>query len=126
MGRCYLQDVMGIFTGVGTERQHKRNGSTTKMNVIELESDGYCFIISLICSGVIFVNFYLEINDLIASVVIDCIRLKMECALFGPYVDDLNSFLATGEIQGPVVVLQFAKVKSFQGIYCYIGCFCSI
>lgn len=36
--------------------------------------------------------------------------------MFGHYVDDLNSFLATGEIQRPVVILQLAKVKPFQGI----------
>lgn len=34
-------DVMGLFTGVGTERNYERNGLPVKMNVIELESDGY-------------------------------------------------------------------------------------
>lgn len=32
---------MGILTAVGTERQHERNGVPMKMNVIELESEGY-------------------------------------------------------------------------------------
>lgn len=34
-------DVVGLFNGVGTERQYERNGLPTKMNVIELESEGY-------------------------------------------------------------------------------------
>lgn len=36
-----LLDVIGFFTGVGAERQYERNGVSTKMNVIELESEGY-------------------------------------------------------------------------------------
>lgn len=41
---------------------------------------------------------------------------KIECTLFGPYVDELNAFLASGEVENAVVILQFAKVKLFQGI----------
>lgn len=44
-----------------------------------------------------------------------CIRLRVECALFGAYVDELANFLAGGELNNPVVIIQFAKVKSFQG-----------
>lgn len=40
---------------------------------------------------------------------------KVECALFGNYVDDLNCFLASGDNQYPVIIIQFAKVKTFQG-----------
>lgn len=39
---------------------------------------------------------------------------KVQCTLFGSYVDDLNNFLATGEIQNVVVIVQFGKVKTFQ------------
>ncbi|MCI25881.1 replication protein A 70 kDa dna-binding subunit, partial [Trifolium medium] len=38
----YLCDVIGLLTGVGQEREiTNQNGSTTKLNVIELEKDGY-------------------------------------------------------------------------------------
>lgn len=33
-------DVVGMLTGVGTEKQYERNGSKTKLNVISLEADG--------------------------------------------------------------------------------------
>lgn len=42
-------------------------------------------------------------------------RLRVECALFGVYVDELTNFLAGGDINNPVVIVLFAKVKSFQG-----------
>lgn len=44
-----------------------------------------------------------------------CFRLRIECALFGVYVDELTNFLGGGDINNPVVIVQFAKVKSFQG-----------
>lgn len=106
-------DVIGFFTRVGTERQYERNGVPVKMNVIELESDGYhiyklIFVVQLSIS----LN-YLQTFCHFAS---NSYRYKIECALFGQYVDDLNSFLATGEVQRPVVILQLAKVKPFHGI----------
>lgn len=33
-------DVVGMLTGVGSERQYERNGTKTKLNVISLEADG--------------------------------------------------------------------------------------
>jgi hypothetical protein len=36
-----LLDVIGMLTEVGEERQYERNGQSTKLNVIELEADGY-------------------------------------------------------------------------------------
>jgi hypothetical protein len=36
-----ISDVIGILTGVGTEREvTNQNGSTTKLNVIALEAEG--------------------------------------------------------------------------------------
>jgi len=43
--------------------------------------------------------------------------LRMECTLFGNYVDELNTFLSSGELQNVVISLQFAKVKIFQGMF---------
>ncbi|WJX38470.1 hypothetical protein P8452_26131 [Trifolium repens] len=39
---------------------------------------------------------------------------KIQCSLFGAYVDLLNGFLGAGDVQNVVVVLQFAKAKKFQ------------
>ncbi|GAU28620.1 hypothetical protein TSUD_55640 [Trifolium subterraneum] len=60
----YLPDVIGVLTGVGSEREIEKNGGTTRLNVIALEVDGY----------------------------------KIQCTLFGSYCDDLNSFIATGDV----------------------------
>ncbi|XP_057418859.1 uncharacterized protein LOC130713074 [Lotus japonicus] len=46
---------------------------------------------------------------------IEAAGLRVECALFGAYVDELANFLGNGELNNPVVIIQFAKVKSFQG-----------
>ncbi|XP_057436431.1 uncharacterized protein LOC130743368 [Lotus japonicus] len=46
---------------------------------------------------------------------IDSYGVKMECALFGPYVEDLNLFLNGGEMVNVVILLQFVKVKTWQG-----------
>ena len=35
-----LPDVIGLLTGVGTEREINRTGSSTKLNVISIEADG--------------------------------------------------------------------------------------
>ncbi|XP_068487118.1 uncharacterized protein [Phaseolus vulgaris] len=73
-------DVIGILTGVGTERKLNRSGSTTKLNAISIEADGY----------------------------------RIECTLFGSYVDELNAFLSSGELENIVISVHFAKVKIFQ------------
>ncbi|KAK2457830.1 replication protein A 70 kDa DNA-binding subunit E [Trifolium repens] len=39
---------------------------------------------------------------------------KIQCSLFGAYVDLLNGFLGAGDVQNVVVILQFAKAKKFQ------------
>lgn len=42
-------------------------------------------------------------------------RSKLECALFGNYVDELNHFLSVGDMVNHVVIVQFAKVKAWRG-----------
>jgi len=32
---------MGMLVGVGAERENERNGRMSKMNIIQLEADGY-------------------------------------------------------------------------------------
>lgn len=39
----FLVDVIGVMTGVGVEREYESDGVKTKMNVIELDSNGYRF-----------------------------------------------------------------------------------
>ncbi|WJX57196.1 DNA helicase [Trifolium repens] len=40
---------------------------------------------------------------------------KIQCYLYGAYVDVLNAFLGAGHVQNVVVVMMFAKVVAFQG-----------
>jgi len=35
--------------------------------------------------------------------------------LFESYVDDLNNFIASGDIHNAIVIIQLAKAKTFQG-----------
>ncbi|CAJ2647809.1 unnamed protein product [Trifolium pratense] len=39
---------------------------------------------------------------------------KIQCTLFGPYVDELNAFIASGDYNNAVVIVQLAKAKTFQ------------
>ncbi|GAU42710.1 hypothetical protein TSUD_382460 [Trifolium subterraneum] len=77
----FLVDVIGFLTGVGQEREiTNQNGTSTKLNVIELEAHGH----------------------------------KLLCTLFGQYVDELNTFIGAGDVNNAVVIVQFAKAKTFQ------------
>jgi hypothetical protein len=40
-----------------------------------------------------------------------------DCALFGSYVDELQSLLCNTGWGMPVFVIQFAKIDNFEGIY---------
>ncbi|XP_068492261.1 uncharacterized protein [Phaseolus vulgaris] len=73
-------DVIGILTGVGTERELNRSGSTTKLNAISIEADGY----------------------------------RIKCTLFGNYVDELNAFLSSGELENIVISVHFAKRRMIE------------
>ena len=42
--------------------------------------------------------------------------MKFEVALFGDFVDKVKNFTANCGTQQAVVVIQFAKVKTFKGI----------
>ncbi|XP_045800254.1 replication factor A protein 1-like [Trifolium pratense] len=39
---------------------------------------------------------------------------KLQCTLFGPYVDELNTFVGAGDLTNAVVIVQLAKAKIFQ------------
>ncbi|XP_073222373.1 uncharacterized protein [Cicer arietinum] len=41
--------------------------------------------------------------------------IRIECALFGSYVDELDAYLQSGYNQNVVVLAQFLKVKMFNG-----------
>jgi hypothetical protein len=43
-------------------------------------------------------------------------RSKIQCTLFGSYVDELNAFLGAGDGNNAIVIMQFAKAKNFQGL----------
>jgi len=42
-------------------------------------------------------------------------RFRIKCTLFGIYVDELNVFLSSGEVQDAAISIEFANVKTFQG-----------
>jgi hypothetical protein len=48
------------------------------------------------------------------------LRSKIQCTLFGNYVDELNAFLGAGDCNNAVVIMQFAKAKNFQGLETFI------
>jgi hypothetical protein len=50
-------DVMGMLTGVGTQREYERNGTKTKMVAMELDYDGSVFSI-IFCKCVIGFNVF--------------------------------------------------------------------
>ncbi|WJX19755.1 hypothetical protein P8452_09398 [Trifolium repens] len=39
---------------------------------------------------------------------------KIQCTLFGSYVDEHNNFIASGETRNVVVIIMLGKVKTFQ------------
>jgi replication factor A1 len=50
---------------------------------------------------------------------IQIFRSKIQCTLFGNYVDELNAFLGAGDCNNAVVIMQFAKAKNFQGFHIF-------
>lgn len=57
----YLVDVMGMLTGVGTQREYERNGVKTKMVAMELDYDGFKFKVTL------FGQYAVELNAFVAA-----------------------------------------------------------
>lgn len=47
-------------------------------------------------------------------------RCKLQCTLFGRYVDDLNNFMGAVDMSNVVVIIQFAKVETLEGIFVVI------
>ncbi|XP_027906001.1 replication factor A protein 1-like, partial [Vigna unguiculata] len=47
-------------------------------------------------------------------IAIEADGFRIECTLFGIYVDELNVFLSSGEVQNCAISIEFAKVKTFQ------------
>lgn len=43
-------------------------------------------------------------------------RGKINCAFFGNYVDIVKQYVATDGIRMPVMVVPFAKIKTFKGM----------
>ncbi|MCH81835.1 replication factor-A carboxy-terminal domain protein, partial [Trifolium medium] len=39
---------------------------------------------------------------------------RIQCTLFGQYVDQLNTFLGAGDVNSAVVIMRLAKAKTFQ------------
>ncbi|XP_068503703.1 replication protein A 70 kDa DNA-binding subunit C-like [Phaseolus vulgaris] len=45
---------------------------------------------------------------------IEAYGFRMECTLFGNYVDELNAFLSRGELQNVIISVQFAKTRMIE------------
>jgi replication factor A1 len=41
--------------------------------------------------------------------------MKLDCTLFGPYVDELDAYLKSGNPDNVVLLAQFLKVKLYNG-----------
>ncbi|XP_027931228.1 uncharacterized protein LOC114187234 isoform X2 [Vigna unguiculata] len=86
-------------------------------DMLEKEYDmSYLVDVIGLVTGVVSKREYIRQERKIRMIVIEIESggLKMDCALFGNYVDELNSFLGSGEVASPVVI-QFARVKTFRG-----------
>ncbi|CAJ2651720.1 unnamed protein product [Trifolium pratense] len=59
----YLVDLMGMLTGVGMEKTYDRNGTQSKMVVVELDHDGYKFKCTLFGSYVDVLNSYIASGE---------------------------------------------------------------
>ena len=46
-------------------------------------------------------------------------KFKFKVTLFGPYVDELNAFVAAGKTENTIVVVLMAKIKIWQGIHVF-------
>ncbi|KAL6521833.1 hypothetical protein OROGR_018402 [Orobanche gracilis] len=51
----------------------------------------------------------------ILTIELDADGVRVECAFFGSYVDEINSVLSSADMTNAVVLIQFAKVKIFKG-----------
>jgi hypothetical protein len=115
------------LTGGGQEREvTNQNETTTKLNVIALEADGYkfCFfflfyfIFTIILWQDVLLHLHIIFIDLLSFYFL---RSKLQCTLFENYVDELNEFLGAGDCNNAVVIIQFAKAKIFQGFKTFKG-----
>ncbi|WJX71071.1 hypothetical protein P8452_55105 [Trifolium repens] len=49
------------------------------------------------------------------AIQLDYDGFKFKVTLFGPYVDELNAFVAAGKTENTIVVVLMAKIKIWQG-----------
>ncbi|GAU47630.1 hypothetical protein TSUD_137600 [Trifolium subterraneum] len=69
-GQFAAEDVIGVLTGVGSEREIEKNGGTTRLNVIALEVDGYKIQCTLFGSSCDDLNSFIATRDVYNAVVI--------------------------------------------------------
>ena len=107
-----FSDVIGILIDVGREREiNDQDGTPTKVNVIEIEQDGYD---TITLDQILFETEH----NLYYTLWLICFMIyssKIQCYLYGAYDDVLNAFLGAGHVQNVVVVMMFAKAVAFQG-----------
>jgi hypothetical protein len=114
----YIADVIGVITGISSEREYIRDGKVTKMVILELTDHRYVLEMQLFLEFNCHVK-YLHVCKLVNFVVILLNSGKCECALFGDYVAELNKKMGKSSSGLPIAVIQFAKVKIFRGNVCF-------
>jgi hypothetical protein len=103
-------------------REYVRDGKMTKMMVVEITDDRFvhgtlCFFsfcVFFLCSFCFFISAWCNIL-MFAWWIVLFSSGKVDCALFGDYVDELKSLMDRSGEGMPVLVIQFAKIKIFRG-----------
>ncbi|WJX44371.1 hypothetical protein P8452_31355 [Trifolium repens] len=102
-GKVYTSEKMGVSPNVGAYRSY--------------DTDFLVDVIGILID----VGREREINDQdgtptkVNVIEIEQEGSKIQCYLYGAYVDVLNAFLGAGHVQNVVVVMMFAKAVAFQG-----------
>ncbi|WJX88373.1 hypothetical protein P8452_70471 [Trifolium repens] len=124
-GKVYTFEKMGVSPNVGayrtTHHSFKLNFKATTLVQRLFNQDivryPYNFVpIGQIVGGSYDIDFLVDGTSPKVNVIeIEQDGSKIQCYLYGAYVDVLNAFLGAGHVQNVVVVMMFAKAVAFQG-----------
>ncbi|WJX72177.1 hypothetical protein P8452_56082 [Trifolium repens] len=133
-GKVYCLENMGVATNSGayhsTRHPYKLNfqysSLVQRLSNFEILKSPYNFVpISEVAGDLIglFTGYGQErevtnqngTTTKLNVIVLEADGHKLQCTLFGPYVNELNAFIAAGDLTNAVVIFQLAKAKSFQG-----------
>ncbi|GAU47399.1 hypothetical protein TSUD_372880 [Trifolium subterraneum] len=141
-GKVYCFENLGVSTNGGayrtTHHPYKMNFQYTsvvqRLSNFEINISPFDFVpISDIVTGVYDTDFLCDVIGVLTGfgqereitnqngtatklnvIILEQNGHKIQCTLFGPYVDELNAFLGAGDCNNATVIMQLAKAKSFQ------------